>query len=292
MKKELLFVLCIITSTSFCFFDQRFGKCCPVAFSDMSPDQQQVIYQELQQRIVCGHLRNSFLSFYCFCGKNLDAPFQSGLYEGFTPLTLALQLNRPVAIKLLLKYGANPNYLDGFGSHPLEFAFDRAWIESIRYMLDKRAFCECELCAQLPRRVSLFSFMRKYYPFTQDCINWMLIGARTHYDIVSLICFGADINYKNLFGATAIDNAVRRCDDRTIKVLLNCGANQEDIRDYSLDFIFSECKTSRCTLGVDGERHCYRTRKLLEPYVDQQQFEHRFTGCPCNRSTGSSCCKR
>ena len=221
----------------------------------------------LQQKISLGHLTSRF--FCCNCqmrGDMLNRPFSSGPYKGFTPLTMALQLNRSVSIELLMKNGADANQKDTFGTLPLMFAVDRAWLETVRLLLDHGAVFTPEICIVLPNRMGTFYYLLKYQCFDQECLNWMLLGARNHYDIILLLKHSADIHYKNEYGTSAIDNAVRRCDRRSVQILYNYGANLSDIKQETLDFLDSECMTSRCNLGIDGERRCLKTRCFLREH--------------------------
>ncbi|OGB97286.1 hypothetical protein A3F06_01000 [candidate division TM6 bacterium RIFCSPHIGHO2_12_FULL_36_22] len=236
-----------------------------VSIDPTFPDQQ--VYTLLQQNISLGQLTNRF-----FCkhpqlrNDRLNDIFISGKYKGFTPLTLALQLNRPYAVSLLVKYGVDPNKEDGFGTLPLEFAIDRAWLETVRLLLENGAKLTPKLCINLPNRTPLFYHLLRYECFDQPCLDWMLLGARNHYDIILLLKQGAYIHFKNEYGTTAIDNAVRRCDSRSLKILYNYGANLSDIKKETIRFLDSECLTSRCNLGVDGEHRCQKTRNFLKKH--------------------------
>ncbi|HJM68369.1 MAG TPA: ankyrin repeat domain-containing protein [Candidatus Babeliales bacterium] len=229
------------------------------------PTSQIQLHELLQKKISLGQLTNRFL---CkrpqLRNEALDKVFTTGEYKGFTPLTLALQLNRTYTVKLLIKYGVDLNKEDGFGTLPLEFAIDRAWLETIRLLLENGAALTPKLCVNLPNRMPIFYHLLRYQCFDKRCLDWMLLGARNHYDIILLLKQGAYIHYKNEYGTTAIDNAIRRCDSRSLKILYSYGANLADIKEDTLRFLDSECMTSRCNLGIDGERRCQKTRDFLK----------------------------
>lgn len=220
---------------------------------------------KLQEKISLGHLTERYLRNHYECNSDkLNKPFVDGAYKGFTPLTLAIQLKRAVAVRLLLEWGVDVNKPDAFGTLPLEFAIDRSWVETIRLLLDSGAILTSQLCIHLPNRQPVFSYLMRYHKFTQDCLNWMLLGATNHYDIISLLKKGANIHFKNKYGVTAIDNAVKRCDSRSVRILYNYGASLSDIQKETLDFINTECFTTRCNLGITGERRCQKTRTFLK----------------------------
>ncbi|KAJ3391021.1 SH3 and multiple ankyrin repeat domains protein 2 [Lobulomyces angularis] len=125
-----------------------------------------------------------------------------------TPLHIAAQQNRPLALQCLLSFGAWANAVDILGLTPLSYATSSDSAECVHRLLLAKA--ETEIFDE-----------NKKGPLHQACLN------NNEYVTWLLIDFGANINALNISGNTPLHVAATRNARNCAKWLLIRGCNRE-----------------------------------------------------------------
>ncbi|XP_057326541.1 putative ankyrin repeat protein RF_0381 [Microplitis mediator] len=180
------------------------------------------------------------------CLLSKDADITAVNIKGMTALHFAAKVGHLDSIKNLLKYEPNDNAIDEFSSSTLHCAAKCGYLETIN-------------CGDIQGSTALLTAIS--HSSSLECIN-------------ELLMFGADVNYRNTKGETALHIASKMKRREVIEILLRYGAD-----------VNIKCQRNKTALFQTYE---YNSPKFVGSRI--YDLECVYNGCEClNNGEGFQC---
>jgi hypothetical protein len=188
------------------------------------------------------------------------------LPSGRSLLTHAIAQHRPIAVKLLLDAGADPNMPDKRGVLPLEETITQQNTPLFKYLILNGAQLTPLIVAQAtgydPHADYIYHAVRNIQIGScldgHNCINnltaqeaqLLLSSLATHADTILELkratVYGADVNFQDADGSTIVQTAVRVCKPELIRFAATQGLKQSYLGSY-------ESYLHDCSTWLQGE---------------------------------------